>query len=102
MIRYTLLRFLIFFGCLALLWLVGLRSPEQRPWLLVGAGALSIAVSYFALKPFREETVDKISRRVEARLEAKSARPTDEQIEDAEIAPPARAAADDRAADDYR
>lgn len=84
MIRYTLLRFLIFFGCLGLLWLVGLRSPEQRPWLLVGAGALSIAISYVALKPFREETVQAIDRRVQARMAAKSARPTDEEIEDAQ------------------
>mgnify|MGYP006873853692 CR=1 FL=1 len=37
MVRYTLLRMLIFFGCLSLLWLVGLREPTELPWLVVTA-----------------------------------------------------------------
>ena len=34
MVRYTLLRLMIFFGCLAALWLVGLREPTELPWLM--------------------------------------------------------------------
>lgn len=82
MVRYTLLRFLIFFGCLGLLWLLGLRNRSQQPWLLVGAATLSVLISYFALRPLRQDTVDKLSNRVEGRLAAKRA-DSDEAIEDA-------------------
>jgi hypothetical protein len=85
MVRYSLLRILIFFGCLGLLWLVGLRGPGQRPWLVIGAGLLSMVISYFVLAPFREQTVDKIAHRVEARTAARAGRVTDEDIEDAAI-----------------
>ncbi|MFN8097607.1 MAG: DUF4229 domain-containing protein [Dermatophilaceae bacterium] len=84
MVRYSLLRILVFFGCLGLLWLVGLRSHEQRPWLVVGAGLLSMVISYFALAPFREQTVDRIAHRVEARVASKAGT-RDEDVEDAAI-----------------
>ena len=47
MVRYTLLRFLIFFGTLSLLWLLGLRSEAERPWLVIGAATLSMVISTF-------------------------------------------------------
>lgn len=82
MVRYSLLRLLIFFGCLGLLWLVGLRDPDQRAYLVVGAALLSMIVSFFVLSPFREEAVGRISERVEARTAARSQRVTDEDVED--------------------
>lgn len=83
MVRYTLLRILIFFGCIGLLWLVGLRSVDQRPWLLVGAAVLSTALSYLALTPFREEAMGGVAQRAEERLAARrAARGRDEDVED--------------------
>ncbi len=86
MIRYSLLRVLIFFGCLGLLWLVGLRSPNQAALLFLGAALLSLPVSYVVLRPFREDYSRQIAERVEARRLAKEGRVSDEDIEDAEIA----------------
>lgn len=82
MLRYTVLRLLVFFGCLLLLWLLGLRSLEQRPWLIVGAALLSMVVSYFVLAPFRQQTIEKISGRVEDRIVSKRGA-RDEDVEDA-------------------
>jgi len=84
MIRYTLLRILIFFGALALLWLVGLRSADTRIFLVVGAAVLSMVVSYVVLRPFREDYSRQIAERVDARRAARTHKPTDEQAEDAE------------------
>lgn len=81
MVRYTLLRFLIFFGCLGLLWLLGLRDRSEQPWLLVGAALLSMLISFFALRPLREDTVEKLSTRVESRIAAKR-ESSDEAVED--------------------
>jgi hypothetical protein len=81
-VRYTLLRFLIFFGCLGLLWLLGLRDRSEQPWLLVGAALLSMLISFFALRPLREDTVEKLSTRVESRIAAKR-ESSDEAVEDA-------------------
>lgn len=36
MVRYTLLRTLVFFGCLLILWLAGLRSRDQLFLLVAG------------------------------------------------------------------
>ena len=85
MVRYSLLRVLIFFGCLSLLWLLGLQDSGERPWLVVGAALLSMVISYFALRPFREETVAAFAQRVDHRLAAKAAVVTDEDIEDSAL-----------------
>ena len=55
MLRYTVLRLLVFLGCLALLWLLGLRGEEDLLLLVVGAALLSAVISYFALRRFRED-----------------------------------------------
>ncbi|OAB86294.1 hypothetical protein AWH69_13160 [Janibacter melonis] len=67
MVRYTLLRALVFLACLAALWLAGLRDRSEQPWLVVGAALLSMVVSFFVLRPFREDAV----RSFEARRAAK-------------------------------
>lgn len=83
MIRYSLLRMLIFFGCLAALWLVGLREPAELPWLVVIAAIASMVISAIVLKPFRAEMIQQIQDRQEAKARARAARPdTDEAVED--------------------
>ena len=85
MVRYSLLRLLIFFGCVGLLWLLGLRSAEQGLMLVVGAALLSMVISYVVLRPFREDYSAQIAERLQARSERRrQTGPTDEDIEDAE------------------
>jgi hypothetical protein len=68
-VRYSLLRILIFFGFLFLFWLIGLRD---NPVLLLGASALaSAAASYILLRGMRDEITAKLVERHEAKLEAK-------------------------------
>jgi hypothetical protein len=92
-VRYSLLRILIFFGFLFLFWLVGLRDS---PVLLLGASALaSAAASYILLRGMRDEITAKLIERHEAKLEAKhEVDPTsDEFAEDLEDESPVRDAA---------
>ncbi len=88
MVRYSLLRLLVFFGCLAALWLAGLRDPGGEQVALVGlAAAASMVISFFVLKPYREEYSRQLAERITARTEHKAAvRPpgTDEDVEDDE------------------
>ena len=44
-----------------------------------------MVISYFALRPFREETVAAFAQRVDHRLAAKAAVVTDEDIEDSAL-----------------
>jgi hypothetical protein len=88
-LRYTVLRLLIFFGVLLLLWLVGLR---ESPVLLLGLSALvSAVVSYALLRGMRDEMTAKLMDRHEAKLRAKqegssTGQPSaDELAEDAEV-----------------
>lgn len=86
MVRYTLLRLLIFFGFLFLFWLIGIRD---NPVLLLGAAALaSAAASYVLLRGMRDELTARLVERHETRLQAKEQGREpgeDEAAEDAEI-----------------
>lgn len=87
MVRYSLLRLLIFFGFLVLFWLIGLRD---NPVLLLAAAALaSAALSYVLLRGMRDEITAGLVERHEARMQAKeglvSEEGTDEAAEDAEV-----------------
>jgi Protein of unknown function (DUF4229) len=90
-LRYSLLRLLVFLGCVSLLWLAGLRDRDQLPYLVVGAALLSAVISYFALRRFREDYSAQVAHTLEARAAAKraasaSAVPSaDEEAEDAEV-----------------
>ena len=91
MVRYTILRLLVFLACVAALWLAGLRGEEDLLLLVAGAALLSAVISYFGLRRFREEYSAQLSAKIEQRLEAKQSRnaaagvgPTDEDAEDAE------------------
>lgn len=85
MVRYSLLRILIFFGFVFLFWLIGLRDNTL---LLLGSSAIaSAAASYILLRGMRDEITAKLLERHEAKLEAKQAPDpaSDEAVEDAEI-----------------
>lgn len=91
MLRYSLLRLLVFLGCVSLLWLAGLRGRDQLPYLVLGAALLSAVISFFALRRFREDYSAQLARTIEARTAAKRAAATstapsaDEEAEDAEV-----------------
>ncbi len=106
MLRYTVLRILVFFGVVCVLWLVGLRSAEQRVLLLVAAAVLSMPISYVALRSFREDYSRQIAERLAAREAAREHRHTDEDDEDAaldaEESGHAGSAAPHRHDDDFR
>jgi hypothetical protein len=73
MLRYSVLRLLIFFGVLSLLWLLGLRDRDQQWMLLVTSALISMVLSYFVLARFREESTRQLAERVQRRSEAKQA-----------------------------
>ena len=86
-LRYTVLRMLVFLGCLLLLWLVGLRDEDELLLLVVGAALLSMALSFVVLRRFREEYSAELATRLERRVaQRRAASPgaTDEEAEDAE------------------
>ena len=89
MVRYTVLRLLVFAGCLAALWLVGLRDRDQMLLLVFGAGLLSAVISIVALRRFREDYAARLQSKVEGRAAARRGRhgvdATDEDAEDAEV-----------------
>ncbi len=90
MLRYSVLRLLVFLGCVSLLWLLGLRDRAQLPYLILGAALLSAAISFFALRRFREDYSAQLATKLEARSAAKKGavptRSADEEAEDAEVA----------------
>ncbi|MGL5929281.1 MAG: DUF4229 domain-containing protein [Dermatophilaceae bacterium] len=90
MVRYTLLRLLVFLACLALLWLVGLRGEDDVVLLVVGAALLSAVVSFVGLRRFREDysaqLAERLDRRSQQRRQRAVAAQRDEDAEDAEIA----------------
>lgn len=85
MVRYTLLRSVVFFGVLLVLWLVGLRGRDNLIPLVIGAAVISMVISYFALRRYREAYSREIADRLEARAARNQRRHTDEVDEDAEV-----------------
>ena len=84
MVRYSVLRLLIFFGFLCALYLLGLRDESQRWWLL-GISALgSMVVSYFVLQGPRAQFSASIADRVDEHARRAELARTDEIDEDAE------------------
>jgi Protein of unknown function (DUF4229) len=98
MLRYTVLRLLVFLGCLAALWLLGLRDRDEVLLLVVGAGVLSAVISIFALARFRDDYAAQVQAKVERRRAAKQQRgadATDEDAEDAEVSDVSEGSKDD-------
>jgi len=87
MARYSVLRLMIFFGLLCALWLLGLRDPSQRWWLLGLSAVGSMVVSFFVLREpraqFSASIVHHLDDRAE-RAEQARAHEIDEHVEDAE------------------
>ncbi|HEV7147271.1 MAG TPA: DUF4229 domain-containing protein [Pedococcus sp.] len=86
MVRYSLLRALMFFGVLSALWLAGLRGATQVFPLVVLSALISMVLSFFVLKRFREESTQQIAAAVERRAAARRAKApnSDEAAEDLE------------------
>ena len=84
MIRYTLLRTLIFLGCLLLLWLLGLRDRDEMVMLVVGSALISMVISWFGLRRMREEYSAQLAARLERRANRRRG-VSDEAAEDAEV-----------------
>ena len=98
MIRYSLLRILIFLVSLMIFWALGLRSQTELPYLVIAAALTSMIISYFALRPMREQFSEQVAHKIEERSAARAAkreqqrrerggddRGVDERAEDAEI-----------------
>ena len=75
MVRYTILRLLVFLGCVAALWLAGLRGEEDLLLLVAGAALLSALISYFALRRFREDYSAQLAAKIDQRTAAKQSQP---------------------------
>ena len=90
MLRYSLLRLLIFLGCVSLLWLVGLRDREELLLLVVVAALLSAVISYFGAAPLPRGLLGPARAEARAAVGGQAGRPSrpsrvDEVDEDAEV-----------------
>jgi antibiotic biosynthesis monooxygenase (ABM) superfamily enzyme len=83
-VRYSLLRIMLLFGCMLVLWLLGAWLPALRHpvWLLIATAVTSVTLSYFVLRGPREELARQLAQRVEART---ARRRSDADIEDEEL-----------------
>ncbi|MFC7489936.1 MULTISPECIES: DUF4229 domain-containing protein [unclassified Knoellia] len=99
MVRYLILRTLIFVGCLAATWLLGLRDREDQFLAVIIAAVASLAISAVVLKPFRQQASAAIAERVDQRVERKRAASGDELAEDAELDRPEAATKRDGTSD---
>jgi Protein of unknown function (DUF4229) len=85
-LRYSVLRLLLLFGCLLVLWLVGVRNPVL---LIALTAVVSVTLSYFLLKGPRDAMAQTLADRAARRAEHTRA-DLDDAAEDAEDdAPPA-------------
>ncbi len=84
MARYSVLRLMIFFGLLCALWLLGLRDPAQRWWLLGLSAVGSMVVSFFVLREPRAQFSASIVHHLDDRAEKARSHEIDEHAEDAE------------------
>lgn len=83
MARYSVLRLMIFFGLLCALWLLGLRDPSQRWWLLGLSAVGSMVVSFFVLREPRAQFSASIVHRLDERAERNERNERNEGVEGA-------------------
>jgi uncharacterized membrane protein YfcA len=83
-LRYSLLRIMLLFGCMLVLWLLGAWVPALRDpvWLFLATAVTSVALSYVVLRGPREELARQLAQRVEERT---ARRRSDAEIEDEEL-----------------
>ncbi|MDQ2758569.1 MAG: DUF4229 domain-containing protein [Actinomycetota bacterium] len=85
-LRYTVMRLMIFFGSLILFWLLGLRSQDQQPMLLVLSALTSLVVSYFFLRRDRDAMSSRLAGKMHERAERRrGVVGEDEEAEDSEL-----------------
>jgi len=78
-LRYTLLRTMLLFGCMLALYLLGVHDPVL---LIALTGVSSIVLSYFVLKGPREAMARTVAERASRRLNDE---PVDAYEQDAEV-----------------
>jgi hypothetical protein len=84
-LRYSVLRLLLFFGCLLLFYLVGVREPVL---LIVLTAVASLVLSYFFLRGPRDAMAQTLAERAARRIGHRQS-DLDDAAEDAEDdAPP--------------
>jgi hypothetical protein len=81
--RYSVLRLLLFFGCLMVFFLVKFATGIPTAAVVVLAAITSLALSLVVLKGPREEMAARMAQRIDNRLPAEPAPDSDEAIEDA-------------------
>jgi Flp pilus assembly protein TadB len=81
--RYSVLRLLLFFGCLMVFFLVQFATHIPTAVVVVLAAATSLALSLVVLKGPREEMAARMAARIDSRLPPAPADGSDEAVEDA-------------------
>lgn len=82
--RYTVLRLLLFLGCLMVFFLVKDLVDIPTAAVVVLAAVASLALSLVVLKGPREQLAARMAQRIDSRLPARPAEGSDEAVEDAE------------------
>jgi hypothetical protein len=81
--RYSVLRVLLFLGCLLVFSLIREATGMPLVATVVLAAATSLALSLVVLKGPREEMAARMAARIDSRLPARPAEGSDEAVEDA-------------------
>jgi hypothetical protein len=82
-LRYSVLRVLLFLGCLLVFSLVRMATDIPLSVVVILAAATSLALSLVVLKGPREEMAARMAARIDSRLPARPAEGSDEAVEDA-------------------
>ena len=83
-LRYTVLRLLLFLGCLLAFFLVKDLTGIPTAAVVILAAVTSLALSLVVLRGPREELAARMAQRIDSRLPARPAEGSDEAVEDAE------------------
>ncbi|MFL6101444.1 MAG: DUF4229 domain-containing protein [Actinomycetales bacterium] len=84
-LRYTVLRLLLFLGCLLAFFLVKDLTGIPTGAVVILAAVASLALSLVVLRGPREELAARMAQRVDSRLPARAVEGSDEAVEDAEV-----------------
>jgi len=82
--RYTVLRLLLFLGCLLVFFLVKDVTDIPTAAVVILAAVSSLALSLIVLKGPREELAARMAQRIDSRLPGRPAEGSDEAVEDHE------------------
>jgi uncharacterized protein DUF4229 len=82
--RYTVLRLMLFLGCLLVFFLVKDLTDIPTAAVVILAAVTSLALSLVVLKGPREKLAARMAQRIDSRLPAPPAEGSDEAVEDSE------------------